>query len=519
MNWNAIGKLCVLLLPFVAAAASAAPAPTTARESRSHPVLVSLWSKKSTSRPASIQRAGNVLLLGGGKKIEALDVRTGETLWERDDVLSADDIGSIDSLAASGSIGVAAFSFERESGGADITMLDVFDIRTGDNLWKSGSGFEGRPDHFDVPGIAHGAVYLRMSERGEIVSLDQQTSRTRWRSPAPPGCGVDVVRVHTRKIFALGSCQVGRGAVWAVSPVTGRIVWRHDLTATFDDLAVRGDVLQVSSKEALVVLDLDGGPVHRQQLIDEVIEFYDAHTMALEVDGGSIDLIDRRTGQVTDSLPSAKFDSPDSGPYFFGPVTEEDWGSLLYWVDGAGRARPMAWFAPPEEPDSIADDLVVSAGAETLTVYEIRDATSQAQEAAARGGVPSERWPDACSLLPDEVGGVRYERSPYPGNPALGLPVATRCHADPVEGDGPTIQIEVIRELASEPDARLLFSTVHPYDEELTPDLADQAIAAHDPDLITFRSGSTLLRVLAEGDPELARQLVRHAHRTLTGER
>lgn len=210
----------------VAPIAARGPAP-----GRWHPA----WTRTlSAARPAGgiedLALAGGALVTASPEGVEALDARTGTTVWRRD-VL---DRSGVAAFAVSGQEVVIATRGGRWVG---------VQAPTGRVLWRSPSpsgALIPSPDGLQVL-AASTTVPVASLDTNTIRGIDSRTGRTKWRVDRRQlyGCTPDASRmaqpnsVETKRYVSKNwlaipvSCGT-RDAVVAVNADTGRATWRHD---------------------------------------------------------------------------------------------------------------------------------------------------------------------------------------------------------------------------------------------------------------------------------------------------
>lgn len=187
-----------------------------------------LW---SLDEPVLLPQAvGEVVVVAREREVQAVDARSGRSLWRRPTAPG--------SRVAAGPGGVAVLG-ERE-----VRLLSL----EGDEVW--------RVDAAVVPVQAHpaGDVVVVAGLRGDVLALDAGDGRQRWRMRTSPA---DVVLVAGDRVLVRAGTTV-----LALDAATGAELWRQSAPASGAPMQAAGDrVLVVQHGERSRVLSLADGRV------------------------------------------------------------------------------------------------------------------------------------------------------------------------------------------------------------------------------------------------------------------
>jgi MYXO-CTERM domain-containing protein len=247
---------------------------------------------------ASPTIADGVVYVGVQRNFAALDLRTGEPVWQLDPVPTGDWHGTFASAAIGG--GIVVDTFHRDLGG-----VVAWDQQSGDELWRVGGdaavaveaspvivddtvficngkdecraidlatgeirwtavldagGFDWGYAIAGTPAYADGCLFVP-TQYHDLVALDARTGVELWRH------GAKAAPIHMTHYFShtngyLGSPLVTGRIVWIGSPdgtltaldtTSGAVIWQRELGApVMSGLAVAGDYLIVASYDGTV---------------------------------------------------------------------------------------------------------------------------------------------------------------------------------------------------------------------------------------------------------------------------
>lgn len=179
----------------------------------------------ATSAPAVAD--GTVYLGTWGRRVYALDARTGDVAWEAD---VGHRVGSSSPAVVDGTVylgtvgdGPLVVTGETDEDAFEAAAVVALDAATGEERWRYGEF--GRKENVDAsPAVADGTVFVGGGE-GAVVALDAATGGERWRRETGAS-------VRASPAVAGGTVYVGvheAGEVVALDAGDGTEVWRAGL--------------------------------------------------------------------------------------------------------------------------------------------------------------------------------------------------------------------------------------------------------------------------------------------------
>lgn len=504
-------------------------APTSAAVPSGQPTLVPVWRMDLAAEPDVIMLTSDTLILGHSRTLEGRDARTGTRLWTWGKE-AIDEEKAAHAMWSTGRVASVMYTEDADDdyddddyGDYKAATIYTFDTRTGERLWSLESGFSGGPDYIDLVGLVAGRAYLVMPGRGEVHALDAETGVLLWRAAVGEGCVPEPVTPGEELLVLLETCGE-RGTLRTFDAATGEPRWSAPPPTDVTELSARHGVVMAAGDYELVLFDSLGRELYRRPVVEAPETAIGEEVLAMQhhererlTGPPEVELIDLETGRVGGVHHISGYLYEADRLYFETAVPGPPDGSFLYTIERAdepprlvGHLTPWSTLLDAGYGMVLINEKTDDSDSAELILYEIRQVPGLSPHEVARGGVPARNWPDPCALLPATLGGRRYTKTPYGAPTALGLRTPVRCYA--TSGDGPDITLDVVWVY---PDPERAVEHMNEMTERLSLKRLRglPGAAAHDPfaeDLILFHAGPAVFHVYVDGDPDLARRLVRH---------
>lgn len=185
-------------------------------------------------------------------ELVALDAATGRRIWTNGTAgasYSSPLVGTLEGVTQ-----VVEWNHE---------VLTGVDVETGQTLWSTPFPHEEHNQNMPTPSLWNGRVLLGAENRG-LHCFEPQKQGDQWsvhKIWSQPRVGLDMSSAVVCNDLLFGMSHFGRGRLFCVDPVDGRILWQGDgrfgSNATF--LTTQDQVVVLNDSGRLQVLAADGG--------------------------------------------------------------------------------------------------------------------------------------------------------------------------------------------------------------------------------------------------------------------